>query len=40
MVFSTDSNDINLIEAKMELERISELKKYKEEFDKFGANDL
>ncbi len=34
-----DNDDVKMVEAKMELERISELQKYKEEFDKLGSND-
>ena len=34
-----DNDDVKMVEAKIELERISELKKYKEEFDKLGSND-
>ena len=32
MVFSMDNGDVKMVEAKIELERISELQKYKEEF--------
>jgi hypothetical protein len=39
MVFSMDNDDVKIVEAKIELERISELQKYKEEFDKLGSND-
>ena len=31
--------DVKMVEAQMELDRISELQKYKEEFEKLGAND-
>ncbi|PKG84276.1 hypothetical protein CXF85_08720 [Colwellia sp. 75C3] len=34
-----DNDDVKMVEAKIELERISELQKYKEEFDKLGSND-
>jgi len=39
IVFSMDNDDVKMVEAKIELERISELQKYKEEFDKLGSND-
>ncbi|WP_282115245.1 hypothetical protein [Pseudoalteromonas arctica] len=34
-----DNDDVKMVEAKIELERISDLQKYKEEFDKLGSND-
>lgn len=34
-----DNDEVKIVEAKIELERISELQKYKEEFDKLGSND-
>ena len=33
-----DNDDVKMVEAKIELERISDLQKYKEEFDKLGSN--
>lgn len=39
MVISMDNDDVKMVEAKIELERISDLQKYKEEFDKLGSND-
>ena len=32
-------DDVKMVEAKIELERISELQKYKEEFEKLGSKD-
>ena len=34
-----DIDDVKMVEAKIELERISELQKYKEEFEKLGSKD-
>ena len=33
------TKQINVVEAKIELERIAELQKYKDEFEKLGVND-